>query len=297
MAISGGGGIVQINNGGCENMPLDSGTLQVCNSSSGTAFGGGPVALAGSDLAFNPPAGSSGTLSPAGGSILCIEGPASPTLATSFSGGTLVNTGAGMLTPGGSVLATSGSIGGGQFILSGNTACGGATLGGGTFATLVGPSLTPTGSDTPSFALTVESGVQQLPDGFCGAININGGTVDAAGAAAEASIGLVSLNGGGQLVFGSGAGIGALLAASSPVGASEIALSAAAPAPAAIENNFAAVTALGGALPRENAAGIAIEGPPLGGIAPRQAVPEPATIVLLAAAALCAAAIRRRRGR
>ena len=99
---------------------------------------------------------------------------------------------------------------------------------------------------------------------------------------------------GGRLVLGSGAGIGALLAASSPVNSGAAALSAAASVPATIapmESNVENMATLGDApaLPRGGA------GSAVGGTA--AAVPEPGTIALLAAGAIvfAAAAVRRKR--
>ncbi len=119
-------------------------------------------------------------------------------------------------------------------------------------------------------------------DTYSGGTTISGGTLDIAAASALPSTGLVTISGGGRLVLGSGAGIGALLAASSPIAAAHVALSAAATpgamlgaTPAAVEDN--APPQCGA----ENAVGAAA------------AVPEPQTIALLIAAAVCGLAMRR----
>ena len=96
---------------------------------------------------------------------------------------------------------------------------------------------------------------------------------------------------GGRLVLGSGAGIGALLAASSPVTSDAVALSGAASIPATIESTSGNMATLGDAPALlSGGAGIAV-----GGSA--AAVPEPGTLALVAAGtmALAAAAVRRKR--
>ena len=69
---------------------------------------------------------------------------------------------------------------------------------------------------------------------YTGGTTVSGGTLDIAAPSALAGSGLVTIAAGGRLVLGSGAGIGALLAASTPVGSGAVALSAAASAPATI---------------------------------------------------------------
>ena len=118
---------------------------------------------------------------------------------------------------------------------------------------------------------------------YFGGTTVSGGTLDIAVPSALSGSGLVTIAAGGRLVLGSGAGIGALLAASSPAGADAVALSAAASAPATIggdENTSANMATLDGAPPlSQGGRGIAV-----GGTA--AAVPEPGTMVLLAVAAV-----------
>ena len=58
---------------------------------------------------------------------------------------------------------------------------------------------------------------------YTGGTTISGGTLDIAAPSALSGSGLVTIGGGGRLVLGSGAGIGALLAASSPVSSGAVA--------------------------------------------------------------------------
>ena len=83
---------------------------------------------------------------------------------------------------------------------------------------------------------------------YTGGTTIAGGTLDIAAPSALSGSGLVTIAAGGRLVLGSGAGIGALLAASSPVGSGAAALSAAS-APATLggyENTSGNMATLGG---------------------------------------------------
>ena len=58
---------------------------------------------------------------------------------------------------------------------------------------------------------------------YSGGTTISAGTLDIAAASALPGSGLVAISGGGRLVLGSGSGIGALLAASSPAGSDAVA--------------------------------------------------------------------------
>ena len=126
---------------------------------------------------------------------------------------------------------------------------------------------------------------------YTGGTTVSGGTLDIAAPSALSGSGLVTIAAGGRLVLGSGAGIGALLAASSPVGSGAVALSAPS-VPATIggyENESENMATLGGAPPLSQGGG----GSAVGGTA--AAVPEPAAIALLAAGVLAAATVRRKR--
>ena len=128
---------------------------------------------------------------------------------------------------------------------------------------------------------------------YYGGTTVSGGTLDIAAPSALAGSGLVTIAAGGRLVLGSGAGIGALLAASSPVGSDAVALSAAA-VPATLggpESGYESMATLGGAPPLSQGGGESA----VGGTA--AAVPEPGTFALLAAGAAAAAAavVRRKR--
>ena len=118
---------------------------------------------------------------------------------------------------------------------------------------------------------------------YTGGTTVSGGTLDIAAPSALAGSGLVTIAAGGRLVLGSGAGIGALLAASSPVGSDEAALSAAS-IPATIggyENTSGNMATLGDAPSLSQGGG----GSAVGGTA--AAVPEPGTIMLLIVGLVC----------
>ena len=126
---------------------------------------------------------------------------------------------------------------------------------------------------------------------YYGGTTVSGGTLDIAAPSALSGSGLATIAAGGRLVLGSGAGIGALLAASSPVSSGAVALSAAA-TPATIggyESASENMATLGGA-PASSQGGA---GSAVGGSA--AAVPEPGTLVLLVAGAVVAAVVVRRK--
>ena len=126
---------------------------------------------------------------------------------------------------------------------------------------------------------------------YYGGTTVSGGTLDIAAPSALSGSGLVTIAAGGRLVLGSGAGIGALLTASSPISSGAVGLSAAASVPATLggsESGSGNMAALSGAAASSQGGG----GSVVGGAA---AVPEPGTIALLAAGAIVFAAVAARR--
>ena len=119
---------------------------------------------------------------------------------------------------------------------------------------------------------------------YTGGTTVSGGTLEVTASKALASSGLMTISNGGRLVLGSGAGIGALISASSPISSGEVALSAAASV-ASIGGSEGAtenMATLGGA----PAISQGVAGSAVGGSA-AAAVPEPGTIALLILGAIC----------
>ena len=146
-------------------------------------------------------------------------------------------------------------------------------------------------SSSPGSALTISGGISESStgtslslsgggelvlsgtDSYTGGTTISDGTLAITAASALSSSGLATISNGGELVLGSGAGIGALLTASLPADSGRVALTAAAVVPATItpvEDDVANVAAPGG---------VSLLSPAGGGGA--AAVPEPGTLALL----------------
>ena len=131
-------------------------------------------------------------------------------------------------------------------------------------------STTFAGNITSNVALSVSGNGALTLSGtntYYGGTTVSGGTLDIATPSALAGSGLVTIAAGGRLVSGSGAGIGALLAASSPVGSDAVALSGAA-VPATLggpQSGYENMATLGGAPPLSQG----------GGEAPSAARPRP----------------------
>ncbi len=152
---------------------------------------------------------------------------------------------------------------------------------------------------SPSTSLSVSGGGEVILSGtdtYTGGTNVSAATLAITSASALSSTGVVTIGGGGQLVLGSGSGIGALLTASAPISSGAVALSAAAAIPATlapIGNSVENMATLGGAPSLSQGGG----GSAVGVTA--AAVPEPGTLALLAVAVggLLACARRRRQSR
>ena len=141
------------------------------------------------------------------------------------------------------------------------------STGSGAVATISGPISESGGSHSLTLSGSGELTLSGT-DTYSGGTTLNGGALEIAAASALPGSGLVSISGGGRLVLGSGAGIGALLAASSPVSSGAVALSAAASVPGTIggyESGSANMATLGDAPPLSQG----------GGEAPSAARPRP----------------------
>ena len=242
-----------------------------------TVIGGGTLTLSGTSNYSGPTAISAGTLEldVANGNNL----PAA-TAVTIANGGVLDM---------GGVPQTVGSLSGSAGAIVTSRYSGNPTL---TVASSAG-STTFAGNIISNVALALSgNGALTLSgtNSYTGGTTVSGGTLDIAAPSALSGSGLVTIAAGGRLVLGSGAGIGALLAASAPVGSDAVALSATAATPATIGEYESAsgntATPGGDALPPGGV------GSAVGGSA--AAVPEPGTIVLLAAGVVILAVVRRR---
>ena len=165
------------------------------------------------------------------------------------------------------------------------------SLSGGSQLTISGP-ISQNGGST---SLSLSGGGELILSGtntYTGGTTVNGGTLDFASPAAVSSIGTITVGRGGRVVLGGGAGIGALLTASSPMAADAgIELVAAQPS---------AVATISGEL--ADSAPVSQSPASLGdapSIAPSAAaVPEPATPTLLAVGLIALLLSRKlRRGR
>ena len=257
---------------------------------------------------FNAPAGTrnlSGGLTLTGNGLLTLNGASTYSGPTTISAGTL-DLGDNNRLPTATALTIAS---GGAFDLAGNVQTVGSlsgsagaivmnSLSSSYLSTLtVAPSAGSTtfaGNIVGNNALALSgSGALTLSgtNSYYGGTTVSGGTLDIAAPSALSGSGLVTIAAGGRLVLGTGAGIGALLAASSPVGSDAVALSAAA-APATLggpQSGYENMATLGDA-PASSQGGA---GSAVGGTA--AAVPEPGTIALLAAAAVGLVAWARRR--
>ena len=207
----------------------------------------GNVVAINQSLAHDPALGAApdGGLKKVGNGSLTLNGTSAYTGPTTISGGTL-ELGSGENLPPATALTIAAS---GVFDLAGNVQ---------TVGSLSGPAGAVVANSLPNYPATLTvapssgsttfagniignnalalSGSGELTlsgtNAYYGGTTVSGGTLDIAAPSALAGSGLVTIAAGGRLVLGSGAGIGALLAASSPVGSGAVALSAAASAPA-----------------------------------------------------------------
>ena len=155
-------------------------------------------------------------------------------------------------TPASANFSLTAGTGGATFNTSGNTLSINAGIGGPGSVTQTGSGeLILAGSNT-----------------YSGGTTINGGTLDITSPSALSGSGLVTIAAGGRLVLGSGAGIGALLAASSPVGSDAAAFSATASVPTTI-------APIGDKIENTTTLGVASTLPSGGGGMPSAGLPRP----------------------
>ncbi len=133
---------------------------------------------------------------------------------------------------------------------------------------------------------------------YTGGTTIASGTLTIAADDSLASSGFVTISGGGRLVLGSGAGLGALLGAGSPDASGLLALQPTQTLPAVTTTSLADLGLLTAPNPSDSAltAGSPSDSSPAAGVSssPAAAVPEPASWALAAVATLCGLVWRRR---
>ena len=284
--------ILSGNNGYTGPTTVSGGTFQIGNGGSGEYLNSPSITMSSNaTVEFNHTdtyaGGYSGAISgsgqfvKAGSGSLTLNGVNSYTGPTTISGGTLVLGGSNLPTATPLTIAAAGALdmGGNSQTVGSLSGAAGAiiannlvhpshtytssltvnpTSGATTFAgNIVDSTLSSTHGDV---ALTMSGNGELVLTGanaYSGGTTISAGTLEIAAASALPGSGLVSISGGGRLVLGSGAGIGALLSASSLAGSDAVALSAAA-APAIIGGYDGAsgnMATLGGAPPLSQGGG------------------------------------------
>ena len=230
---------------------VNGGTLQIGNGASGEYLASPSITLSNNaTVEFNHtdtyPNGYSGAISGSGQFVKAGSGSLTLNGANSYTGPTTIS--AGTLVLGGSDLPTTTALSiaaGAALDMGGNSQTVGSLSGaaGAIIANnLVHPSHTytstltvnPTSGATTfagnivdstlssshgNVALTMSGNGELILTGantYSGGTSVSGGTLEIAAASALPGSGLVTISGGGRLVLGSGSGIGALLAASSP---------------------------------------------------------------------------------